>query len=57
MKRIMLQLMRTLVTVVVMGTMAAMIFSLRSELAETKAQLAAAQAQLAAVRAGDSHGH
>lgn len=36
MKRIVMQLMRTIVTVIVMGTMAAMIFSLRSELAEAK---------------------
>lgn len=36
MKRVMMQLMRTLVTVIVVGTMAVMIVSLRSELAEAK---------------------
>ena len=39
----MLQLMRTIVTVIVVGTMAVMIFSLREELAATRAKLAAAQ--------------
>ena len=43
MKRIMLQLMRTIVTVIVVGTMAVMIFSLREELAAAKAKLAAMQ--------------
>ena len=42
MKRMMTQLLRSVVTVVVVGTMAAMIFSLRSELAEAKARLRAA---------------
>lgn len=36
MKRNILQIFRSLVTIVVVGTMAAMIFSLRSELAEAK---------------------
>ena len=44
MKRIVMQLMRSIVTVIVVGTMAVMIFSLRGELAEAKAKLAAARA-------------
>lgn len=40
MKRLVLQLMRTIVTVIVVGTMAAMIFSLRSDLAKAKAAAA-----------------
>ena len=44
MKRIIMQLMRSIVTVIVVGTMAVMIFSLRSELAEVKAKLKSAQA-------------
>ena len=36
MKRMMMQLFRSLVTIIVVGTMAVMIFSLRSELAEAK---------------------
>lgn len=44
MKRFMMQMMRTMVTVIVVGTMAMMIFSLRGELAEAKAKLAAAKA-------------
>ena len=40
MKRFMLQMMRTMVTVIVVGTMAMMIFSLRGELAEAKAAAA-----------------
>ena len=44
MRRIVMQLMRSIVTVIVVGTMAVMIFSLRSELAEVKAKLKAAQA-------------
>ena len=43
MKRIMMQMMRTMVTVIVVGTMALMIFSLRGELAEAKAKIAAAK--------------
>lgn len=43
MKRIVMQLMRTVVTVIVVGTMAAMIFSLRRELDEAKAKLANGQ--------------
>ena len=39
-----MQLMRSVVTVIVVGTMAVMIFSLRSELAEAKAKLKAVQA-------------
>ena len=38
MKRVMLQLLRSIVTVVVVGTMAVMIFSLRAEVAEAKAK-------------------
>ena len=41
MKRFMLQMMRTIVTVIVVGTMALMIFSLRAELAAAKAKCAA----------------
>ena len=44
MKRFMMQMMRTMVTVIVVGTMAMMIFSLRGELAEAKAKLVAAKA-------------
>ena len=44
MKRFMMQMMRTMVTVIVVGTMAVMIFSLRGELAEAKAKLVAAKA-------------
>ena len=44
MKRFMMQMMRTMVTVIVVGTMAMMIFSLRGELAEAKAKVAAAKA-------------
>ena len=40
MKRFMMQMMRTMVTVIVVGTMALMIFSLRGELAEAKAAAA-----------------
>ena len=40
MKRFMMQMMRTMVTVIVVGTMAMMIFSLRAELTEAKAKLA-----------------
>ena len=40
-----MQLMRSIVTVIVVGCMAAMIFSLRSELNETKARLRAAADQ------------
>ena len=43
MKRFMMQMMRTMVTVIVVGTMAMMIFSLRGELAEAKAKVAAAK--------------
>ena len=43
MKRFMMQMMRTMVTVIVVGTMAMMIFSLRGELAEAKAKAAAVQ--------------
>ena len=43
MKRFMMQMMRTMVTVIVVGTMALMIFSLRGELAEAKAKAAAAK--------------
>ena len=43
MKRIVMQLLRLIVTVIVMGTMAVMIFSLRDENTALKRQLAAAQ--------------
>lgn len=43
MKRIVLQLMRTVVTLVVMCTMAAMIFSLRNQLSAAKAALKASE--------------
>lgn len=43
MKRNFLQVFRSLVTIVVVGTMAAMIFSLRGELAQAKARLNAAK--------------
>ena len=42
MKRVVMQLMRSIVTVIVVGTMACMIFSLRGELAEAKAKAGAA---------------
>ena len=41
-KRTIMQLMRSVVTIVVVGTMAAMIFSLRGELRDAKAKLKAA---------------
>ena len=44
-KKTIMQLMRSAVTIVVVGTMAAMIFSLRSELNEAKARLKAANDQ------------
>ena len=44
-KKTIMQLMRSAVTIVVVGTMAAMIFSLRSELNEAKAKLKAANDQ------------
>ena len=44
-KKTIMQLLGTIVTVVVVGTMAAMIFSLRSELNEAKAKLRAATDQ------------
>ena len=44
-KKTIIQLLRTIVTVVVVGTMAAMIFSLRGELNEAKAKLRAATDQ------------
>ena len=40
MKRIMMQLLRSIVTVIVVGTMAVMIFSLRAELAEVRSRSA-----------------
>lgn len=43
MRRNFLQVFRSLVTIVVVGTMAAMIFSLRGELAQAKARLNAAK--------------
>lgn len=44
-KKTIMQLMRSVVTIVVVGTMAAMIFSLRGELMDAKAKLAAAGGQ------------
>ena len=44
-KRLIMQIMRTIVTVIVVSTMAVMIFSLRSELNEAKARLRAANDQ------------
>ena len=44
-KKTIMQLLRTIVTVIVVGTMAAMIFSLRGELNATKAKLRAATDQ------------
>ena len=44
-KKTIMQLMRSIVTIVVVGTMAVMIFSLRSELNEAKAKLKAANDQ------------
>ena len=44
-KKTIMQLMRSIVTIVVVGTMAAMIFSLRGELNEAKARLKAAMDQ------------
>ena len=44
-KKTIMQLMRSIVTIVVVGTMAAMIFSLRGELKEAKARLKAAMDQ------------
>ena len=41
-KKTIMQIMRSVVTIIVVGTMAAMIFSLRGELNETKAKLKAA---------------
>lgn len=51
MKKAIMQIFRSIVTIVVVGVMAAMIFSLRGELRETKAKLAAAEAELAAIHA------
>ena len=45
MKRMMMQLFRSVVTIIVVGTMAVMIFSLRSELAEAKAKAAGGEAK------------
>ena len=44
-KRLIMQIMRTIVTVIVVSTMAVMIFSLRGELNEAKARLKAANDQ------------
>ena len=44
-KKTIMQLMRSIVTIIVVGTMAAMIFSLRGELREAKARLKAATDQ------------
>lgn len=45
MKKMMLQLMRSIVTIIVVGTMAVMIFSLRGELAAEKAKVRKLSAQ------------
>ncbi len=45
MKRMMMQIFRSVVTIVIVGTMAAMIFSLRSELAEAKAKAKCGEAK------------
>ena len=45
MKRMIMQLFRSIVTIIVVGTMAAMIFSLRGELAATKAKATTAAAK------------
>ena len=52
MRRFAMQLLRTIVTVIVMGTMAVMIFSLRGELAEAKARVRALEAEKAAGKDG-----
>jgi len=55
MKRIVMQIFRSLVTIVVVGTMAAMIFSLRSQLAAANAKVQALEKALNAQtpRSGD----
>lgn len=48
MKRVVMQLLRSIVTVIVVGTMAVMIFSLRGEVAQLKARLGARSADAGA---------
>ena len=55
MKRMMTQLFRSLVTIIVVGTMAVMIFSLRSELAEAKTRARAKDGESKSVIADRSH--
>ena len=46
MKRLLMQIFRTIVTLAIMGTMAAMIFSLRAQLAEANAKVQALEKAL-----------
>ena len=55
MKRMMMQLFRSIVTIIVVGTMAAMIFSLRSELAEAKVKARAKDGESKSVIADRPH--
>ena len=55
MKRMMMQFFRSIVTIIVVGTMAAMIFSLRSELAEAKAKASAKDGEPKSVIADRPH--
>lgn len=58
MKRLFLMWFRTVVTMIVVGTMAIMIFSLRSELSEAKRELAEARKQIAKLTlSAASEGH
>ena len=53
MKRMVLQIFRSVVTIVVVGTMAMMIFSLREENAKLRKRVAAVPAPAAASRSAD----